>query len=214
MDYLEEVFYSLRDVLAEKDEVRDLIQECVRSIVRLSKTVLSLIHRGLLEEARVKAEGFTPLLSKLLKLRKLHEEFDYSGSIATAYQEYCEAKALLTYLCEGRIPSWEELSSPPIPYVLGLLDMVGELRRLILENIRLGEVEEAERLLKLMDTIYDESMKIDSPYAASVGLRARLDRVRRVIEATRGELIIEIRRRSLENAIRRLEEALRSTHIG
>lgn len=213
MNSLEEVFSRIRDILAEKDEVRDSIQECARSIVRLSKTVLALIHRGLLEDARAKAEEFNSLLSKLLELRKRHEEFDYSGSIATAYQEYCEAMALLTYLREGRIPSWEELSSPPLPYVLGLLDMVGELRRLVLENIRLGRVDESERLLKLMDTIYDESMKIDSPYAASVGLRARLDQVRRIIEATRGELIIETRRRSLEDAIRRLEEILRNEWI-
>ncbi|MEM2428329.1 MAG: haloacid dehalogenase [Candidatus Bathyarchaeia archaeon] len=206
---LEEIFAKLEHTLSEKDSVRDSIQETARSIIRLSKTVLGLIHRGLLEEAKLEADKFSSLLVNLEKLRSLHEEFYFSNLIADAYQEYCEARVLLTYLSESRIPNWEELRSPPISYLLGLLDMVGELRRLTLDCIRRGDIDAAERFLKTMDDIYYESMKIDSPYALSVGLRRKLDIARKIIETTRGDLIFEIRRSKLEQALRNLEDVIR-----
>jgi translin len=208
MTELMEVFLKLENVLSEKDSIRDSIQENVRNIIRLSKTVIGLIHRGLLEKAKSEADRFSSFLETLEKLRGLHEEFYFSNLIADAYQEYCEAKALLTYVCENRIPCWEELRSPPVPYLLGLLDMVGELRRLTLEYIRRGDVDTAERFLKTMDDICYESMKIDSPYALSVGLRRKLDVARRIAEATRGDLVFEIRRSNLEEALRNLEKII------
>ncbi len=206
---LTEIFLKLESILSEKDSVRDSIQENVKSIMRLSKTVLGLIHRGLLERAKLEADKFSGLLETLEKLRGLHEEFRFSNLIADAYQEYCEAKVLLTYICENRIPDWEELRSPPAPYLLGLLDLVGELRRLTLECIRHGDISTAERFLKVMDDICYESMKIDSPYASSAGLRRKLDVARRITEATRGDLVFEIRRTKLEQVLRNLEEAIR-----
>lgn len=199
---------KLEDVLSEKDSIRDSIQEITRRIIRLSKTVLGLIHRGLLEEAKLESNKFSMLLADLEKLRTLHEEFYFSNLIADAYQEYCEARILLTYICENRIPSWEELHSPPMPYLLGLLDMVGELRRLTLDYIRRGDIDVAERFLRTMDDIYYGSMRIDSPYALSVGLRRKLDIARKIIESTRGDLVFEIRRSKLEQALKNLEDAI------
>ncbi|MEM2849070.1 MAG: hypothetical protein QXI36_02200 [Candidatus Bathyarchaeia archaeon] len=209
MSELVEIFLKLESILSEKDSVRDSIQENVKNIIRLSKTVIGLIHRGLLEKAKLEADRFSGLLETLEKLRGLHKEFYFSNLIADAYQEYCEAKVLLTYVCENRILDWEELRSPPVPYILGLLDMVGELRRLTLESIRRGDIDTAERFLKVMDDICYESMKIDSPYASSVGLRRRLDIARRITETTRGDLVFEIRRSKLEQALRNLEETTR-----
>lgn len=211
MSSLEEVFSRLRDALLEKDRVYEQIRECVREIIRLSKIVISLVHRGLMDEAKAEAEGFKQLMERLERLRRLHDELRYLSLIASAYQEYCEAKALLVYLEENRIPGWEELSSPPMPYLLGLLDMVGELRRLVLENIRQGHVEKAEQILRGMDMIYEEALKVNSRYALSAGLRSKLDLARRLTEATRGELILELRRKSLEDAIRKLEKSIRKT---
>jgi predicted translin family RNA/ssDNA-binding protein len=59
-----------------------------------------------------------------------------------------------------------------------------------------------------MDDICYESMKIDSPYALSVGLRRKLDVARRIAEATRGDLVFEIRRSNLEEALRNLEKII------
>ncbi|MBS7610661.1 hypothetical protein KEJ27_00375 [Candidatus Bathyarchaeota archaeon] len=209
MSGLVEIFLKFESILSEKDSVRDSIQENVKGIIRLSKTVIGLIHRGLLEKAKLAADQFSDLLETLEKLRSLHEEFYFSNLIADAYQEYCEAKVLLTYICENRIPGWEELRAPPVPYLLGLLDMVGELRRLTLECIRRGDINMAERFLKIMDDICYESMKIDSPYASSAGLRRKLDIARRITETTRGDLVFEIRRSKLEQALRNLEETIR-----
>ncbi|MFN3622207.1 MAG: hypothetical protein ACK4TI_04870 [Nitrososphaerales archaeon] len=56
MSGLVEIFLKFESILSEKDSVRDSIQENVKGIIRLSKTVIGLIHRGLLEKAKLAAE--------------------------------------------------------------------------------------------------------------------------------------------------------------
>jgi translin len=42
----------------------------------------------------------------------------------------------------------------PESYVLGLLDCVGELKRMIFDKIRLGEIKEALRIFDIMENLY------------------------------------------------------------
>src|SRR6266566_4859527 len=48
-----------------------------------------------------------------------------------------------------------ELKTDNRSYVLGLLDAVGEFRRMALNSLRRGEVKRAEKLLGAMEGIYD-----------------------------------------------------------
>jgi predicted translin family RNA/ssDNA-binding protein len=49
---------------------------------------------------------------------------------------------------------------------------------------------------------------MDDAYMLVKGLRRKCDIARRIIEATRGDVTIEVRRSSLETSIKRLEETL------
>ncbi len=96
-----------------------------------------------------------------------------------------------------------------VPYILGLMDFVGELRRMVLTMLLNGEVQKAERALKVMEGIFDDLSMLDHT-ALLPSFRNKHDTARRIVEATRGEVVTEIRRWNLENAINNLEEKISS----
>ena len=59
-----------------------------------------------------------------------------------------------------------------------------------------------------MEEIYLDLASVDELFIRIPGLRRKCDVARRVIEATRGDLTIELRRNALERLIRRLEEVM------
>ena len=74
--------------------------------------------------------------------------------IRVAYQEYVEANILFSIELEGIFPKPEDLNVPTLSYLLGLADSVGEFRRKALDSLRVGDIENAETSLKIMEDIY------------------------------------------------------------
>jgi translin len=83
---------------------------------------------------------------------------------------------------------------------------VGELRRLSLDALREGDVKKGEECLELMDEIFIELMGLDEAYMLVPGLRRKSDVARRIIETTRGDITQEVRRKSLEDYLKRFEQ--------
>jgi translin len=129
--------------------------------------------------------------------------------VNAAHQEYAEAKTLLALVEESRFVSPEEISVPSIDYVLGLADVIGELRRRALDSLREGKVKTAEKCLYLMEEIYVELMAMDEAYMLVPGLRRKSDVARHLIETTRGDITIEARRSSLERSMKDLEKLVK-----
>jgi translin len=89
-----------------------------------------------------------------------------------------------------------------------LAEVVGELRRRILDILRHGYSQEAERLMGVMDEIYSVLVTMDYPDAITNGLRRQTDLARGIIEKTRGDMTISLRGEHLEQAIGRLSDQL------
>ena len=106
------------------------------------------------------------------------------------------------------LPTPEELGVVNATYLKGLSEVVGELRRRILDILRHGYSEEAERLLSYMDEIYSVLVTIDYPDAITYGLRRQTDIARSIIEKTRGDITFSLRGEHLEQAIERLSAQL------
>ena len=83
-----------------------------------------------------------------------------------------------------------------------------ELRRRILDILRHGHAEEAERLLEQMDEIYSLMVTFDFRDAITGGLRRRTDQLRAVLERTRGDITTSIRQSDLTRALEALERKL------
>ena len=102
----------------------------------------------------------------------------------------------------------EDLGVEYATYLNGLAEVVGELRRRILDILRSGYSQEAERLLNHMDDIYSVLVTMDYPDAITSGLRRQTDLVRGLIEKTRGDVTFSLRGEDLTQAISRLSGLL------
>ena len=98
-----------------------------------------------------------------------------------ALQEAVEA-SLLGAIVEGTpLPGPAELSVEPEPYLLGLGDTVGEVRRLVLDRLAHDDLAGADRLLRLMERLTHALLRFDTDARdraaqAEAGCRADLAR--------------------------------------
>ena len=86
-------------------------------------------------------------------------------------------------------------------YLNGIAEVIGELRRYILDALRRDAVDRCEELMLVMDEIYGMLVTVDFPEAVTSGLRRSTDAMRGVLERTRGDLTISLRQRRLENQL-------------
>ncbi|UCE16899.1 MAG: hypothetical protein JSV12_04685 [Candidatus Bathyarchaeota archaeon] len=206
---LKSILDKIEEELKKKEEVRQELQKDMRKATRLSKQAILFVHQERFDEAEKLLKEASELLAKRDEIAKNHPELIYTGLVNAAFEEYVEANTLLTLIKEERFISPEELGVPSVSYVLGLSDVIGELRRRTLDSLRRGDVEIAEKCMQTMEQIYTELTAMDDAYFLVSGLRRKCDVTRRVIEATRGDLTIEARRSSLEHSIKELEKNIR-----
>jgi len=205
---LSETLKKIEEGLLKKDDIRQEIQSSMRKATRLSKRAIFLVHRNQLDEAEKTLREAEGLLGKLDGLSKGFPDLLYMGSVDSAFQEYTEALVFVALVREGRFPGLDEIDVPPVSYVLGLADVIGESRRRALDSLKNGETEKAEECLDFMETIYAELTNLDNIQILVRGLRRKCDIGRRVIEATRGDITIDARRSLLENSIKKLTKTL------
>ena len=203
---LKAVLKEIEKKLQEKEKVRENAQKDVRKATSLSKQAILLIHQNRLKEARKLAERAKQIISKLNDLSATHPSIIYGGMFSAALQEYAEANIFLMLVSESRFVTPSEINVPSVDYVLGLADVIGELRRRALDALREGNVSKGEECLQLMDEIYIELMAMDESYMLVAGLRRKCDVARKIIEVTRGDVTQEMRRSQLENYLKRFEK--------
>ncbi|MFQ6136185.1 MAG: hypothetical protein ACE5PM_03290 [Candidatus Hydrothermarchaeales archaeon] len=187
---LDAIINEIKDQLEEKDRRREEVFKISREIRRVSTKAIRAIHKG-------DFEGAEELLKQAKKdismVTEKDREFNF---LDESLQEYCEAVLTYTFIKKGELPTPEELHVPPEPYVLGLADSIGELRRYILDSIRRDEFAEVEYFLDLMDEIYHEIAAFDYPTAV-IPIRRKQDIARSVLEKTRGEVTLALKQAEL-----------------
>jgi len=211
VDYvsLKSLLGKIEEELRKKEEVRQELQRDMRRATRLSKQAILFTHQERFDEAKKLLKEAGELFTKLAEISKNHPELVYAGLVTAAFEEYAEAHTLLTLTREGRFVNPEELGVPSVSYLLGLSDVIGELRRRTLDSLRKGDLETAENCMQTMEHIYVELTAMDDAYLLVPGLRRKCDIARRIIETTRGDLTIETRRNSLERSIKELAKNIR-----
>nr|MDO8043623.1 haloacid dehalogenase [Candidatus Baldrarchaeota archaeon] len=205
---LENIISKIREVLDEKDQVRENALKITRETVRLSAEAIRAIHRGELENAKNMIKDVKKKLEDLATELRGHPDIYFSGYVYSAYQEYVEAAVLLSILDGSKIPSPEDLNVPYVPYLLGLGDVVGELRRQILDAIRKDQLDQGEFFLGIIEEIYEALSTLGYPNAIVPGLRHKCDVARNILEKTRGDLTNAIHRNRLLKGIQSLMEKL------
>ena len=198
---------SIQKQLVHYDEAREAVLTLSRTATRLAGSSILEIHRGDMESASNTLRKVEQTLRKIEILAGDFSEFKTSSGVVVAFQEYVEAMTLRSFAQSERIPTISELKTDNRSYVLGLLDAVGEFRRMALNCLRRGEVKKAEKLLGAMEGIYDDLQTLEHTSIIPT-FRVKMDADRRIIESTRGDVVTEVRRFALEQSLDRLEKRL------
>jgi translin len=206
---LKAILKEVKEELTQKDAVRENAQQSMRKATSLSKQSILLMHQKKYEKAKKSIENAKEIISKLQDAAKKNPDVIYSGMFSAALQEYAEANIFQKLIREARFVTPKEINVPAVDYVLGLADVIGEYRRLVLDALREGEGEKSEKCLQTMDEIYIELMAMDEAYMLVPGLRRKCDVARRIIETTRGDVTQEVRRKALENYLKQFEQTQR-----
>ncbi len=186
---LSRIISGIDSYLAERDRAREEAIRISREIIRFSGWSVTSIHRGDIDSARRNLGEAESRVATLLELLKPYPELYYSGMVYNAVSEYVEARLFLDLVTGSGLKGPEDLGVPPVPYLQGLGDLVGELRRLSLELVRRGRYGDAWKLLEAMEAIYLEMRGLDYPEALAPGVRHKADVARRLVDDTKAFLV-------------------------
>lgn len=177
-------------------ESRELIKLCSQAIID--------IHQNNTDASKIKLNEAQGLYFSLQNFAKQ----DLSRYLSNSEQELVEASIILAIAEDRPLPSLEEMKVSSQSYILGFLDSIGEIKRMVYDKIRIGDYQKAENLFTQMQEIYNALYPFAVYDNFVSGIRKKLDVCRILIENTR-ELITEESRRTL--LIRYLEKLSNNT---
>ncbi len=190
---LEDINKNLKDVQERREKLikgtRDVVMLCSKSIVAL--------HHGQIDDAKNKMEEAKAMLEEFRE----HAKEDLYRYISVAEQEMVEAYALRAVMENTTIPRMQELDVTGPSYLTGLLDCIGEIKRLVYDRMRSGNEKDAEKLFATMEAIYNAIYPFAVYDNIVSGLRKKLDVARMLIEDIRAVVSEESRRKALIDAI-------------
>ena len=195
MENLEGIIEGMEARLDEKDAVRELALKSSRTIARLAGEAVRRIHRGedmidLLREVRDRNGELSSALRD-------HLDIYYAGYIENAHQELAEVSILHSIVEEKPLPTPSDLEVTDKAYLMGLGDVVGELRRITLDALKSGDADAANEHLQQMEEIFTVLMRFDFP-SGLLAIKRKQDIARRLLEKTRGEVAVASYGKSLE----------------
>jgi translin len=195
---LDHIAKEIRSSLDAKEAVREQALRISRELVRVSGGAVHSIHKGLSPAKPLKDSE--KLFKRLMAVIRNHPELEHAGYVEQACQEYVEAILLESIFSWKSLPLPSKLGVAPSAYLLGVGDVIGEVRRLFLDSIIGHDVKRAHALLGTMDELYHFLMSFDYPSALS-DVRRKQDVARSLLERSRGELAIAVRTTKLERAL-------------
>ena len=205
-------FEELSDVIREsferKNKIRDEALSQSRNLTRHAARAIRAIHREDAELAREHLAEADKLATALREGLSEDPDLYFSGYAQDALKEYCEAHLTVATILNQEWSTPNDLNVEYATYLNGLSEVVGEIRRRIMDIMRQGHSQEVERLLDVMDDIYAQLVTMDFPDALTYGLRRRTDIARSIIERTQADVTVSYRQQQLEKRISDLSAQL------
>lgn len=197
------------DDFTAKHQARERGLRVSREVIRLSANAIRAAHRGDFDEARgLLAEARASLKDVAEDLRDRPEIY-YAGFLADARKEFAEANITLALISDTPFPLPDEIGVEMAPYLNGMGEVIGELRRFILDSLRRNDTVRCEEYMQMMDDIYSLLVTVDFPEGVTSGLRRTTDAMRSILERTRGDLTMALRQRELEEKLASWEQSMR-----
>jgi len=182
------------------------IEERRNAIIKGTRDATILCSKAIVSMHSHKKNESTEYIEKAKKLLKQFKELgkdDLQKYLYIAEQEFVEAYCLFSIAENSVIPGKRSLEVSDVSYVMGLLDCIGEIKRMIIDKIRSEGTSNVNALFELMDKIYGTIYPLAVYDNLMPGLRKKLDVSRILIENVRA-IITEEKRRSI--MIEKIEE--------
>jgi translin len=206
---LKHIFDTVKETFDKENRAREQGLSLSRDTIQFCANSIRAVHRGDLEESRRLLKAASDNIDAAHSLLGPYPRIFYAGFLQDAEKEYAEAATTFALIEGDPLPLPGNLGVGTAPYLNGLGEAAGEMRRHTLDLIRDNRLERCEEILGMMDDIYYLLASIDYPNAITAGLKRTNDMVRGVLERTRGDLTTAIRRQSLERTMKELEEKLK-----
>ena len=195
---LDEINREFRNI----EERREILIKNTRDMVMLCSKSIIALHNNEMDNACIKISQAKIMLDKF----KEYAKTDLQKYIAVAEQEFVEAYVLKSIVEESSLPGKTELNVSGSGYLTGLLDCIGELKRMVYDRMRAGEAEDATKLFAIMQDLYS----IVYPFAVYdnliPGLRRKLEVSKMLIEDIRALITEETRRAIIIKAVNNLQK--------
>ena len=191
----EKVKISLKSVHDELQSIENrrehLIKESRDIVILCSQSIISL-HQGNIQESQLKLDKAKNLY---LSLKTVAQD-DLSRYLSMSEQELVEANLLMNIVKNESLLGISDIGVSSQAYLFGILDCIGEIKRMVYDMVRYGRYDKAESLFIVMQEIYNAVYPFSIYDNIVNGIRKKLDVCKILIENTR-ELITEESRRSL-----------------
>ncbi len=194
---------AIRAVLDDRFAARETAITRGRVVVRSSANAIRALHRGEWETADHELAEADSAWAEIAAAIADQSALTHAGFVADSVKELAEAH-LTRALFQGRaLPGPDALGIDPVPWLHGLGEAVGELRRRLLDLLRAGDLDAAGSMMDEMDGIVDQLAQLDYPDGMTHGLRRTTDVARALTERSRADLTATVVQERLR---RRLEE--------
>ena len=208
MQKLDQIAESIRKDFDEQTAARDQALAQARALTRECALAIRAVHREESDVMQAHLDEAARLANALRVGLDPYPDLFHTGYTQDALKEFAEANITCALIRHQSLPTPAELGIIPHTYLNGLAEVIGELRRRILDILRHGYSQEVELLLAHMDEIFSVLVTMDYPDAITYGLRRQTDVARSIIERTRGDITFSLRGEHLERSISRLARQL------
>ncbi len=189
MNDLRQTLDEFRKVLEEKEQAREELLKLTREMRINATKAIALLHAKDFEKAEEHLNNALKLMEQIYKFKEKYPDIYYPITF-DAMQELVEAYSFYHVLRYGNLEiDFSKLKVEIAPILTGLADMAGEIRRHVLDLLRVGEFDQAEKLIGLMEEIYLNLLTFNFPDKLTPHLRPKVDYVRGAIERTKSDFI-------------------------
>jgi translin len=204
MSELDAIAQKIMTALEAKNAAREQALTASRKVIQHCALSIRATHRAEFAEAERLLALAREAASQMRSGARVFPELYNAGYVQDALKEFAEA-SIVSALVQGQpLPDPDALEVDYAPYLNGMGEAAGELRRHALDLIRQGRPREAEATLQWMEDIFSVLVTVDFPDAITGGLRRTADMVRGVLERTRGDVTLMIKQEELMEAMRRM----------
>ena len=191
-----EISKKLETLYHDREEIlrlsRNMVRDCSISIKHIHRKEF-IIYQEKIDNVKIIHKQLVECVNRNPGL--------FSKYLKTPEQEFTESVIFYSIVNKEVLPTPTELKISPINYILGLADVVGELRRYALDSMRNSQVEELNDILESMDEIYTQLFSLDYTSGLTQDLRHKIDVARNIIEKTRGDVSLAIQMNDLKSCL-------------